>query len=354
MKKSQDRLSYKSRGEVRVFSADATKIVKVSKSLMGFGAGQVVEDESALIPDMLQATVMRMLGGHTDNFLMKIGNPFNRNHFLRTWNNDRYHRIFIDYKRALSEGRFTEDFIDEMREESMFDILYECKFPEEGMIDEHGWIPLLTDTEIERALANEEDQMFGIKRMGCDVAGGGRNFSVMVTRGFNLARKIYKKNESDTMRFAGNIIETASNQHIDDRNIFVDKVGIGRGAFDKLKSMKDWVIGVNGGDSPVNDRFYNLRAEMYWRTREWILHGGKLYPDKDWYQLANVRYKVNTSGKLQIMSKEEMLRNGIDSPDVADSLAMTFARTEETPSMNQVQSTIHIQAPNLDPYSNYD
>lgn len=353
MKKSQDRLGYKNRGEVRVFSADATRVAQVSKSLMGFGSPNVVEDESALIPDTLQATVMRMLGGHKDNFLMKIGNPFNRNHFLRTWLSDRYYKIFIDYERALKEGRFSPEFIDEMKEEAMFDILYGCKFPNEGMIDEKGWIPLLTDSEVERAFANEEDQMFGIKRLGCDVAGGGRNYSVMVVRGFNLAKKIYKKNESDTMRFAGSVIQTASELQVQDRNIFVDKVGIGRGAFDKLKSMKDWIIGVNGGDSPVSDRFFNLRAEMYWRAREWILHGGKLLPDKDWYQLANVRYKVNTSGKLQIMSKEEMLRNGIDSPDVADSLAMTFARSEETPAMEQHEEYRHIRPPNLDPYSNY-
>jgi len=352
MKKSQDRLSYKKRGEVRVFSADATRVVEVSKSLMGFGAGQVIEDESALIPDVLQATVMRMLGGHKDNFLMKIGNPFNRNHFLRTWMSDRYYKIFIDYKRALSEGRFTPEFIDEMREESMFDILYDCKFPDEGMIDEKGWIPLLTESEVERAFANEEDQMFGTKRLGCDVAGGGRNYSVMVVRGFNLAKKIYKKNETDTMRFAGQVLETATELRVKDRDIFVDKVGIGRGAYDKLKSMKDWVVGINGGDSPVNDRFFNLRAEMYWRAREWVLHGGKLLPDKDWVQLASVKYKVNPSGKLQIMSKEDMLRNGIDSPDVADSLAMTFARSEEPPAMTQIQ-TINVRPPNLDPYSTY-
>jgi hypothetical protein len=89
---------------------------------------------------------------------------------------------------------------------------------------------------------------------------------------------------------------------------------------------------------------------MYWRAREWVLHGGKLFPDKDWFQLANIKYRVNPAGKLQIMSKEEMLRNGIDSPDVADSLAMTFARTEETPSMTQSSSTITIKTPALDPY----
>ncbi|MBM3253097.1 MAG: hypothetical protein FJZ16_02440, partial [Candidatus Omnitrophica bacterium] len=143
MKRAQDRLTYKSKGEVRVYSADANKITETSTSLMGFGAPNVVGDESALIPDILQATVMRMLGGKEDNFLMKVGNPFHRNHFLRTWEGGRYYRIFIDYLRGIKEGRFTEGFINEMAEEALFDILYECKFPEEGRMDEKGWLPLL-------------------------------------------------------------------------------------------------------------------------------------------------------------------------------------------------------------------
>jgi len=53
MKRTQDRLTYKSLGEVRVFSAEAHRITQVSKSLMGFGAPNVVEDESALVPDPL-------------------------------------------------------------------------------------------------------------------------------------------------------------------------------------------------------------------------------------------------------------------------------------------------------------
>jgi hypothetical protein len=41
-------------------------------------------------------------------------------------------------------------------------------------------------------------------------------------------------------------------------------------------------------------------------------------------QLAEIRYKPDSSGKLKIMSKEEMLKRGIKSPDVADALSLTF------------------------------
>lgn len=350
MRRSQDRLNYRRKGEVRVYSADARKITETSSSLMGFGAPNVIGDESALISDLLQATIMRMLGDKPDNFMVKIGNPFNRNHFLRTWRSDKYYKILIDYQQGIKEGRFTQEYIDEMRQEALFDILYECKFPEEGTIDARGWLPLLTDSEIERAFV-DQDVFLGDKRLGCDVAGGGRNFSAMVIRGYNFAKKIYKENEPDTMIFSGNIIQKSKDFGIADRNIYIDRVGVGKGAYDRVKELKAHVQGIGGADLPTDRRFANLRAEMYWRGREWIQHGGKLEKDNDWYQLAQIKYKIDSSGKLKIMSKEEMLREGVDSPDIADSFILTFADTDIPPAFKeQQQGVIDEPPPEVDPY----
>lgn len=349
MRRSQDRLSYKMRGEVRVFSADSRRITETSNSLMGFGSPNVIEDEAALISDTLQATVMRMLGDKIDNFLVKIGNPFNRNHFLRTWRNDRYHKIFIDYNQGLKEGRYSKEFIDEMAEESLFDILYGCKFPEEGTIDSKGWLSLLTDTELERAFV-EDDVFLGDKRLGVDVAGGGRNYSSIILRGYNLAKKVYKENQPDTMSFVGTIVTTAKEMGVKDEDIFIDKVGIGKGAYDRARELRDRVQGISGSSTPSELRFANLRAEMYWRLREWILHGGKLLKDSDWYELSSIKYKIDSSGKLKIMSKEKMLKEGIDSPDVADGLSLTFAKADIPPAFKEQQSDIVTEEVNFDPF----
>ena len=350
MKKSAERLTFKRKGEVRVYSAEAKLVAETSKSLMGFGAPNVTSDESALIPDILQATIMRMLGGSADNFLIKIGNPFTRGHFLRTWTNGQYYRIFIDYKRALAEGRYTQAFIDEMREEAMFSILYECLFPESGAIDSKGWLPLLTPEEIQRAIV-EAEQPFGDFRLGSDVAGGGRNYSTIVLKAYNVARKLYKENQSDTMQFVGEIVRKTQELGVARQDVFIDMVGIGRGVYDRVRQLNDLVVGVNGGAEPGDKtRFVNLRAEMYWRAREWILRGGKLEEDDDWKQLTQIKYKVQDgSGKILIMSKQEMLANGIESPDVADAFAMCFARMETPPAQRQDQS-IQIPMPNNDPY----
>lgn len=329
MKKSQDHLSFKRRGQIKVFSADATKVNQVSNSLMGFGSPNLVEDESSLIPDMLHAKVMRMLGDSTDNFLVKIGNPFNRNHFYRTWNSDRYYKIFIDYERGIREGRYTEEYIKEMMEEPLFSIMYACKFPEEGTIDERGWLPLITETELERCFVDKEPIMGTIK-LGGDVAGGGRNYSVIAVRGMNVAKIVYKENQPDTMLYAGSVVTNIRLFSVAKENVAVDKVGIGKGATDRIKEMTGWTVGVGGGESPAQvDRFANLRAEMYWRMREWLLHGGKLERNEDWYQLSKIRWKPQDgTGKIVIISKQQLLKDGIDSPDIADALSLTFAKQD--------------------------
>lgn len=353
MRKSQDRLTFKRKGEIRVYSADATRVSETSKALMGFGSPNVIQDEAALVDDVLQSTIMRMLGGSKDNFLIKIGNPFTRGHFLRTWVNGQYYRIFIDYKRALAEGRYSQEYIDEMKEEAMFEILYGCLFPGSGQMDSKGWLPLLTDIEIERATV-EAEVPFGDFRLGNDVAGGGRNYSVIVLKAYNVARKVYKEHEPDSMKFLGNIMKIQKELVVAREDVFVDSVGVGKGLYDRGRQMNDMMFGVNGGAIPDDkNRFVNLRAEMYWRAREWILRGGKLESDSDWRQLTQVKYKVQSgSGKIIIMSKEEMLKNGIDSPDVADAFAMCFAKQETPPALKeQDNAPVTIVRNPGDPYS---
>jgi hypothetical protein len=355
MKRSADRLTFRRKGEIRVFSAEAKLVAETSKSLMGFGAPNVVEDESSLIGDTLHATVMRMLGDQPDNFLVKIGNPFSRNHFLKSWLDGTYYRIFINYHRAINEGRFTPQFIEEMRQEALFEVFYECKFPLEGEIDKHGWLPLLTEEEIKRAFVRGEPP-FGNFRLGGDVAGGGRNFSVIVLRAYNVAKVLYKANEPDTMLFVGNVIHYGTNLTVKDDAIFIDKVGVGKGAYDRLAEHNRG-IGVNAGmEAQDSVRFQNKRAEMFWRAREWIHRGGKLEENNDWLQLANVKYKVaDSSGKLKIMGKEEMLMNGVESPDVADAFALTFYNPDSPASLDYQpqRSDMTIEYKVLDPYARH-
>ena len=46
----------------QIYTADARNAQNVKKAMMGFGAANVILDESPLIPDDLYATIKRMVG----------------------------------------------------------------------------------------------------------------------------------------------------------------------------------------------------------------------------------------------------------------------------------------------------
>lgn len=360
---NKDRITFmdgdlKLHSEVRTFSAEAHRKGAVSKSLMGFGSPNVIEDESALIPNDIHATVVRMVGGHPNNFLVKIGNPFNRNHFLKSWEGNKFYKIFIDYKRALSEGRYSEEFIEEMRELPLFEVLYGCEFPVDGLMDNKGWIPLISESLLERSQIDKMP-MIGERKLGADIAGGGRNYSVNVVRAMNVAELVRRSNEPDTMVTATNIIEDAQDYEVAGNNISIDYIGIGRGVGDRVKQIHNRVnLFVGGEVAPDTTRFYNYRAEIYWRVKDWLENGGKLIRSKHWNELLAVKYKVVSNKKIRMMSKEEMLANNIESPDVMDGLALTFVKKDNQYQGNTNSSyndygngNINIITTNPDPYA---
>jgi len=313
-------------GGVYILSVEGKRVKEVIDAIMGFGARNVILDESGLISDGHYAGVKRMLGGHKDNFLFEIGNPFRRNHFLRIWRDPNYHHIKIPWQQGVAEGRVSEEFIDEMRKEAFFNILYDVEFPEEEAIDAKGYMPLLTEKQLELAEVKDID-LFGELRLGNDVAGGGRNYSVIVLRGENGAKVLYRRSNPDTMSFTGEILTVMKIKNVLDQNTSVDNVGVGKGVYDRLKEQKDKVNGVNFGKAPDNrEEFLNKKAECYWRLKRWIETGGKLVKDSGFRELLDIKYKVQSDRKIKIKSKEEMANEGIPSPDVADALALTFAK----------------------------
>jgi len=70
--------------------------------------------------------------------------------------------------------------------------------------------------------------------------------------------------------------------------------------------------------------FANLKAELHWKQRKWMLSGGRLLHDYGWNEFENVKYK-NRDGKIIIQPKEELFREGIPSPNVVDAAVLTQA-----------------------------
>ncbi len=316
-------------GSIEIITAEAHRKQDSITSIMGFGGRDIIADESALCDDDIDAGVHRMMAGKgEDTFLMKIGNSFFRNHFRKSWSDPRFKKIYIDYHVALAEGRYTQNFIDEALGKPMADVLYECRFPGADTADRDGWLPLITEEEIR--IAMQPGAHFGEERLGGDIADEGTNESALIKRSTGYAEIPYAKAGIDPMAFTGVIVQEAlKTTH---KLVYVDRVGVGAGTYSRLLEVNRTdqkgalkITGVNSGEQAADPtKFANRRAEMSWRGREWLKTGGKLSNDKRWYQLAQIRYKANSRGQIQIMSKDEMRKRGIPSPDVADGYFLTF------------------------------
>lgn len=325
-------------GEIFILSAESrlTSGEDIGNAMMGFGAPNVVMDEGALISDEADAKAMRMVGGFASvnaDFVAKVGNPFTRGHFLKAYEDPDYYKINADYLVGIKEGRLPERFVDEMRKKPYFRVLYENKFPEADDIDAKGWTQLISEDEVEIAIcADPEIKHIGEKRIGNDVARGGANFTVWNLRSMNYMEVLAKSRQDNLTEIAGQTLFFMKEKNVAAESTFIDDVGVGGGAVDPLHYQQKNVRGVNVGMTSLEQsRFVNIRAEAYWRFREWLKKGGKLcvcHRDEWMAELPKIKYKPDSKGRLRIMSKDEMRGHGIDSPDCADAAMLTFVRQE--------------------------
>ena len=324
--RSRTNITFKSGGGVMILTLDARNGKRSLESALGFGGNRIILDESSLIDDPLYSSVKRMLGGYkyNDTFLLEIGNPFYRNHFLRTWNSPRYKRLFIDYETGLQEGRYSPEFIEEMRSEAFFDIYYACKFPDPESIDNKGYRFLLTDIDTKEVFT-ESVTKTGELKLGADIGGGG-DYNVYFLRSRTEAWVESYNRSQDTMTNVNEIIRIMNDYKVKPESVFIDDIGIGRGVSDRLKEMGNLINGISFGN-PAKDqtKYKNVKAECFWNLRQWVLSGGKILNFEQKDQLSWIKYKVSTDKVLLIEPKAELtLRTG-KSPDYADALSLTFA-----------------------------
>lgn len=318
METSRDRLVLKNRGGVFILSVHATDSQKGFQAAMGEGSKIVIEDESCLIPDNIESTIFRMMAGKKDAMYVKIGNPFYRNHFYKSSIDPRYLQIFIDYKQGIREGRYDIDFIEEARMKPNFDILFACKFPDDDLMSSDGYMKLLTDHELERAMIAEGEHA-GAVILGVDPAAGGDN-SAIVLKSANAQEILFNQQLDDIMKLA-DVAADMYRLHMASM-IVVDRTGVGEGVYRRLKQMDFPVKGVAFGEKTTDDQYKNLKAELYWKERNWILGGGRLMKNPAWEEFRNIRWE-NDDRKIVIEPKENLFKRGVKSPNVVDAAVLT-------------------------------
>lgn len=330
-RRSRNHITYLKGGEVRTYAAGAT---------MGFGAQNVVLDEAGLIDNETESKVFRMLGDSTDNFYVKIGNPWasidengDVHHFLDSFTDQSYFSVNYDYHAGLAMGRLTKQYIEEVKKKPNFDVLYENIYPDVDKVDKQGYITLFSHKALKRALIEpgKIENMSGAPILGVDPNDAGENEAVIVKRGFNLARIELATTGFNEITLVPEVQRTGR----DCQYWIIDKQGVGAGTVNTLKKMPEQiserVIAMNSGlgvpeHIPDYKDFENVRAYMFWEAAKWVNTIGRLEGTiEDWRQLLAVRYKNNRKGKIQVISKDELRRRKIYDLGRADAFSYTFA-----------------------------
>lgn len=128
--------------------------------------------------------------------------------------------------------------------------------------------------------------------------------------------------------------------------LFVDAIGVGAGTVAELERWVKanrkgrWiVIGVVAGEKSPEEKCYRLRDALWWRMRKWFMEEQPaISADIDGQvkqklanDVAKVTYDVKDNGIVHIVSKRELKKKGIASPDIADALIHTFFWEAQNP-----------------------
>jgi len=166
-----------------------------------------------------------------------------------------------------------------------------------------------------------------------------------------IAEKVLPAGFRDTMKIAGELIIFKRQQEAN--AIVIDSIGIGRGISDRLTELGHKVIDICSSEKARDSQFVNVRAEMWWQAGKKFMDNQidlgditKFDYDTLKKQLSSVLYiVVDSSGKIQIEKKEDIIKRLGCSPDHADCYIMGLYGLQFAPI---IERTIK------DAYANFD
>ena len=295
-----------------------------STSFYIFDEGSAVADEIYEVSE----------GGLTDGEPMRFlfGNPTRNNGFFY----EAFHKLAHRFKRwqidsrtcFLPNKRQIAQLIDDYGEDSDFSrVRIKGLFPRAGS-NQFIAHDVVRAAQIMEPAYKRTDPMV----MTIDVARFGSDETVFAFRRGNDAERIPWQffRGLDTMEVAARAAEAMDimgNGKIPVQKCFIDGGGVGGGVVDRLRSLGYPVVEVNFGGRPDDPtRYLNKSAEMWGRCREWLKDGGSIPDDAQLAdQLTGREYQFTPKNQIAMERKEHMAERGLESPDRADALVLSFA-----------------------------
>jgi hypothetical protein len=297
----------------------------------------VLFDEASAIPDVIwETTEGALTDSETEIIWCVFGNPTrNSGRFRECFPGQRFSKIWktkqVDSREvSLTNKDQINSWLDAYGEDSDF-----VRVRVRGVFPRTGEMEFISAEDVEKASFEEaisfpNDPLV----LGVDVARYGTNESVIFYRKGRDARSIPAERYRglSTVDLAAKVSNAFHRYNCD--AIFVDGGGVGGGVVDNLRALHLHVFDINFGAKAdgsnisigvEGERYANKRAEMWGALRAW-LKGGAIPNDRDLRaQLVGPLYTFNLRNEIQLEKKEDMMKRGLESPDLADALALTFA-----------------------------
>ncbi len=287
----------------------------------------VVFDEASAIPNTIwEVTEGALTDSDTEIIWCAFGNPTrNTGRFFDCFHKFRHRWDCkqIDSRKArMTNKKQIDEWVADYGEDSDFvKVRVRGVFPSAGDAQFIGMDIVDAATKVH---LRKEQFSFAPVIIGVDPAWTGSDEFVIYLRQGLYSKMLakYEKNDDDG-RMAGLIAYFEDTYKADAVNL--DK-GFGTGIYSfGLQLGRHWRL-VDFAGKPNKDQYLNKRVEMWGEMKDWLVNGGMIDADQVLMDdLIGPEAFINSRGKLQLESKDDMKKRGLPSPNRADALALTFA-----------------------------
>jgi hypothetical protein len=289
-----------------------------------------VIDEASGVPEEIFNTAEGALTS-SDILVIMISNPTRLlGYFYEAFHKDgkNWQKLsFSSIESPVVDAEFVQRISEKHGENSdEYKIRVLGEFPSEEGIDDKGFVSLFINDEIKFT----QDKAYIQTRMGIDPSGEGQDETAWAVRDEFKGGVVGTERTSNPKSIAEKTLTLMEKYGSQAKNVTVDNFGVGANVAQEiaLSPFQYKVSGTNVGDRSRDELFLNIRAEAYYAIKEWFRKGGSLIDDTYGHklkeELLTIKFKRNLKGQIQIMSKQEMRKNGLRSPNCADAFMLTF------------------------------
>jgi len=309
----------------------------------------VVVDEASGVPESLWPVIFAALSSGEIALLLMIGNPTRltgtfANSHLKPSIKDQYYQLHVSLDKTK---RVLRSWVDKMARQygensPVYKVRCLGEFADsyENQLIALQWIVDALEREL------HADGSVPRKRISIDVADGGEcetiitlatHYQTFVRIDKQLAYS-FPPAVSPIMAAeeAARLWELLEYSAARGDDLVVDSIGVGAGTAGHLMSLGLPVITHRGGAPSDNPKLWrNRRVQSYLSMRNALRDGRVFFADDCFVdtqaiddlqaQLCSVRSKPGTERVEDLVTKHDLIREGIKSPDRADSLAMQYA-----------------------------